>query len=131
MCFKIVLQDPDGYIVFFSFIDESLVGMSSLTTPSITSSVFMPQNSNDLSVSATSVIPWHENSPPPPPDDIPEDNEILDEINTPNFLNEDPIFISNHSTTVPLDADFSISSLNLRSITPTKNEDIKIGKYIF
>merc|ERR1719219_295953 len=101
--------------------------MPTLTPVPIASSVFMPQSSNDP-LSASSVIPWHENSPPPPPDDIPEDNEILEEINTPDFLHEEPIFMTNNPAPAPfLDhQDFSISSLNLRSITPIKTEDYKI-----
>ena len=68
-------------------------------------------------------------SPPPPPDDIPEDNEILEEINTPDFLHEEPIFMTNNPAPSMDYQDFSISSLNLRSITPIKTEDYKIGKY--
>ena len=95
------------------------------------------------------MIPWHENSPPPPPDDIPDihdlgDHEILggsilEEINSPEFLNEDPMFPSNNannsvtaapaSTNSLYQQDFSsISSLNLRSITPIKTEDNKTGE---
>ena len=98
---------------------------------------------------AAEVIPWHENSPPPPPDDIPDihdlgDHEILggsilEEINSPEFLNEDPMFTSNNasnsataapaSTNSLYQQDFSsISSLNLRSITPFKTEDNKTGE---
>ena len=70
-------------------------------------------------------------SPPPPPDDIPEDNEILEEINTPDFLHEEPIFMTNNPAPSLDYQDFSISSLNLRSITPIKTEDYKIGQYDF
>ena len=68
-------------------------------------------------------VPWLENSPPPV--DL-EDNLNIEDLNVDNegFLNDDPFFgssLTSHEQNQHMESDLSITSLNLRSITP-KNE---------
>merc|ERR1712062_509519 len=67
-------------------------------------------------------VPWLENSPPPV--DL-EDNLNIEDLDVDNegFLNDDPFFgssLTSHEQNQHME-DLSITSLNLRSITP-KNE---------
>ena len=66
-------------------------------------------------------VPWLENSPPPV--DL-EDNLNIEDINVASdegFLNDDPFFgssLTSHEQNQHMESDLSITSLNLRSITP-------------
>ena len=65
-------------------------------------------------------VPWLENSPPPV--DL-EDNLNTEDLNVDNegFLNDDPFFgssLTSHEQNQHMESDLSITSLNLRSITP-------------
>ena len=65
-------------------------------------------------------VPWLESSPPPPPVDI-EDNLTIEDLNVDGegFLNDDPFFGSSLTSHEQNQVeDLSITSLNLRSITP-------------